>query len=60
MSVKNGLGRFSLATNGLQLCVCGGLVALTVGIALKLIQGTVVEFSTKTAITQNCCYAQCF
>lgn len=42
------------------LCVCGVLVALTVGIALKFNRITVVEFSTSTAITQNTCYAQCF
>ncbi len=42
------------------LCVCGGLVALTVGIALNLNRITAVDFSTSPAITQNTCYAQCF
>ena len=42
------------------ICVCGGLVALTVGIAQKLNRITAVDFSTSAAITQNTCYAQCF
>ena len=42
------------------LCVCGGLVALTVSIALKPNIITAVDFSTSAAITQNTCYAQCF
>jgi hypothetical protein len=57
------VGRISfgkVAYNGKVLCVCGGLVALTVSIAPKLNRITVVYFSTSTAITQNTCYAQCF
>ena len=42
------------------LCVCGGLLALTVGIALKPNRITAVDFSTSAAIAQNTCYAQCF
>jgi len=49
-----------LAYNVKVLCVCGGLVALTVSIAPKLNRITAVDFSTSTAITQNTCYAQCF
>ena len=50
----------ALAGNGKVLCVCGGLVALTVSIALKPNRITAVDFSTSAAITQNTCYAQCF
>jgi len=49
-----------IETNVKRLCVCGGLVALTVGIAQKLNRITAVDFSTSAAITQNPCYAQCF
>ena len=48
---------FKLAHNVKVLCVCGGLVALPVDIALKLNRITAVDFSTSTAITQNTCYA---
>lgn len=46
-----------IGANVKVLCVCGVLVALTVGIALKLNRITSVYFSTSTAITQNTCYA---
>ena len=46
-----------MTANVKVLCVCGGLVALTIGIAPKLNRITAVEFSTSTAITQNTCYA---
>lgn len=49
-----------LSNNVKVLCVCGGLVALTVGIAPKLNRITAVDFSTSAAITQNTCYAQYF
>ena len=35
------------------LCVCGGLVALTVSIAPKFNRITAVDFSTSAAITQK-------
>ena len=50
----------SIVANVKVLCVCGGLVALTFVIAIKLNRITALDFSTSTAITQNTCYAQCF
>ena len=51
---------YNITPNVKVLCVCGGLVARTVSIALKLNRITAVDFSTSAAITQNTCYAQCF
>jgi hypothetical protein len=52
-------GKNKISYNVKVLCVCGGLVALTVIIALKPNRITKVDFSTSAAITQNTCYAQC-
>ena len=58
---RGALGTWSmLAYNVKVLCVCGGLVAPTVGTAQKPNRITAVDLSTSTAITQNTCYAQCF
>jgi len=53
-------GFLMMSDNVKVLCVCGGLVAPTVGTAQKPNRITAVDLSTSTAITQNTCYAQCF
>ena len=62
MALNNSIRKrnVALAYNVKVLCVCGGLVALTVNIAPKSNRITAVDFSTSPAITQNTCYAQCF
>jgi len=58
--ISIGNGQQGISYNVKVLCVCGGLVAPTVGTAQKPNRITAVDLSTSAAITQNTCYAQCF